>query len=101
MQLTISRRDDLDAGSLTLVGSIDIISRQLLLDAGTEALDAGSSLTLDMSGVEFMDSTGIGALVQLAKHSEKLGREFVITDRSPVVDRVLQVSGLDRAWPGV
>lgn len=99
MELTISRRDDSDPGSLVLAGSIDMVSRQSLIDAGREVLDGGGSLTLDMSGVDFMDSTGIGALIELARSSEKLGRPFAVAEKSPRVRRVLEATGLDDAWP--
>jgi anti-anti-sigma factor len=98
MELTISRRDEDGITSLTLVGSIDLISRQELITAGKDVLGEGGSLRLDMAGVDFMDSMGIGALIELARHAESLGRSFVITEKSPRVRRVLQATGLDDAW---
>ena len=94
MDLTITRTDS----ALKLVGSIDLVSRQSLIDAGTTILDEGGSLTLDLSGVDFMDSLGIGALVALSKASEAHGRPFVIAETSPRVRRVLEVTGLGEAW---
>jgi anti-anti-sigma factor len=45
-----------------------------------------------------MDSTGIGALVELSKVSEHQGRTFDIVAMSPRVRRVLEVTGLQDAW---
>ena len=98
MELTISRREEEGGVCLTLVGSIDLVSRQPLIDAGMAILDGGGALTLDMGGIEFMDSMGIGALIELAKHAASLGRPFVITEKSPRVRRVLEATGLDGAW---
>lgn len=98
MELTISRHDEDGITSLTLVGSIDLISRQDLITAGKDVLGDGGSLRLDMAGVDFMDSMGIGALIELARNAESLGRSFVITEKSPRVRRVLQATGLDDAW---
>lgn len=98
MELTISRRDEGGTALLTLVGSIDLISRQDLITAGKDALGEGDALGLDMQGVDFMDSMGIGALIELARHAEALGQSFAITDKSPRVRRVLQATGLDDAW---
>lgn len=98
MELTISRHDEGGTASLTLVGSIDLISRQELINAGKDVLGQGDSLRLDMTGVDFMDSMGIGALIELARHAEGLGRSFVIAEKSPRVRRVLQATGLDDAW---
>src|SRR3954451_11948990 len=94
MDLTITRTET----ALTLVGSIDLVSRQSLVDAGHQVLEDGGSLTLDLSGVEFMDSVGIGALVELSKASSALGRPFVVAQTSARVQRVLEVTGLDEAW---
>jgi len=98
MELTISRRDERGTALLTLVGSIDLISRQDLITAGKDALGEGDALSLDMLGVDFMDSMGIGALIELARHAEGLGQPFAITEKSPRVRRVLQATGLDDAW---
>lgn len=98
MELTISRRDEDGTALLTLVGSIDLISRQDLITAGKDALGEGAALSLDMQGVDFMDSMGIGALIELARHAEGLGQSFAISDKSPRVRRVLQATGLDDAW---
>jgi anti-anti-sigma factor len=94
MDLTITRTES----ALTLVGSIDLVSRQSLVDAGREVLRDGGSITLDLGGVEFMDSVGIGALVELSKASSDLGRPFAVSQTSARARRVLEVTGLGQAW---
>lgn len=99
MELTISRREDDQAGTvLVLVGSIDMVSRDGLLEEGRRLLDEGGSLRLDLAGVDFMDSTGIGALVELSKVAAHLNRTFDIVAMSARVRRVLEVTGLQDAW---
>jgi len=99
MELTITRRDD-DAGNgtLGLVGSIDLTTRQAMLDAGMDVLARGGSLTLDMADVDFIDSTGIGALVELTKAAESKGSRLMVSGRSARVSRVLEATGLEDAW---
>ena len=82
---------------LVLEGSIDLVTRQSLLDAGSAVIDRGDALVLDMAGVEFIDSTGIGALVELARAAEARGGGVTISRSSARVARVLEFSGLDRA----
>jgi len=94
MELTITRSDT----TLKLVGSIDLVSRQILVDAGREVLDGGDAITLDLGGVEFIDSVGIGAIVELSKASAALGRPFAVAEMSPRARRVLEVTGLSEAW---
>ena len=95
MELTIVR-----AGSeLTPHGSIDLVSRKQLVDAGLQVLREQGSLTVNMSAVDFMDSVGIGAVVQLAKAATAHGGSFAVVDPSLPVQRVLAVTGLADAWP--
>jgi len=95
MELSIVR-----AGSeLTPQGSIDLVSRQQLVDAGLEVLREHRSLTLNMKAVDFMDSVGIGALVELAKRAASLGGSFAVVEPSTPVQRLLAVTGLADAWP--
>lgn len=102
MDLTIdaSRSDD-GICVLQLVGALDLASRQLLLGAGAAALaDAATKrLTIDMAGVNFFDSSGIGALVQLAGEAEDSDRGFSLRAPSSRVLRVLTIAGLLEAWP--
>lgn len=45
-----------------------LANAHLLKEEGTEAIDAGiSNLTVDLAEIEFIDSSGIGALIGLRK----------------------------------
>ena len=95
MELTIVR-----AGSeLIPDGSIDLVTRQQLIDAGLEVLGEHGALTLNMKAVDFMDSVGIGAVIELGKKAASLGGSFAVVEPSPPVQRVLAVTGLSNAWP--
>lgn len=94
MELTIGRA----GAELTPEGSVDLVSRRQLVDEGTQVLQEHGSLTLDMHAVDFMDSVGIGALVELAKVAESLGGTFAVVRPSTPVQRVLAVTGLSDAW---
>jgi anti-anti-sigma factor len=100
VDLTIATNaDETGRQVLTVVGAIDLQSRTLLIDAGHAALrDSSGPLTLDLAGVTFMDSTGIGAIVQLSRDSDDVGRGFLIRNPSPRVTRILEVSGLLAEW---
>jgi anti-sigma B factor antagonist len=64
VDLTISTRE---AGGRTVVsvaGEIDVYTAPRLREEITELVAAGTyDLVIDMSGVEFLDSTGLGVLV--------------------------------------
>ena len=94
MELKIAR----EGSELRPEGSIDLVSRQELVDAGLEVLADSDALILNMSGVDFMDSVGLGALVELGKKASSRGSRFAVVEPSPTVQRVLAVTGLADAW---
>ena len=66
---------------------------KLLDDPGLEAL------TLDLSSLQFIDSTGIGVLVRMSDEAQRRGVELAITPGRPEVQRVFEVAGLDDVLP--
>ena len=103
MDLSISEEtDDAHRRVLRLVGALDLASRDLLLDAAAKALAASrptTGLVLDLAGVSFFDSSGVGAVVQVARDAEDADAAFALQAPSQRVTRVLEVSGLLDAWP--
>lgn len=98
MDLTVTTvSNDDDRSVLRCAGAIDIESRSVLSDAAGP-LVGNREIVLDMTGVSFMDSTGIGALVALSQSLEDAGGRLVISAASRPVARVLEVSGLADLW---
>jgi|SRR5215475_15373756 len=60
---------------------------------------ASPSLVMDMSGVSFLDSAGVGALVQLFVHRRNQGQKFALAGLTQQGIAVMQVSGLLRLMP--
>ena len=101
MELAITTERDANARVIVAAsGAIDLESRSELLEAGRAALQDASAkaLVLDLAGVTFIDSTGIGVLVQLAGATVELGLEFSIARPSNRVVRILEVTGLSQEW---
>lgn len=65
-------------------------------DAGTSAVSAGdcSELRIDLSGVSFMDSSGLGAMISIRSAALDLCRTVTIVEASPRVRQVIDVCGL-------
>ena len=61
-------------------------------------LDA-PKLILDMSGVSYLDSAGVGALVQLFVHRRGKSQKFALAALTPQGVAVMQVSGLVKLLP--
>jgi anti-sigma B factor antagonist len=56
-------------------------------------------LVLDMSGVSFLDSAGVGALVSLFVHRRNAGKSFALAGLTQQGNAVLQVAGLTKLLP--
>jgi len=61
--------------------------------------EPSSILVLDMSGVTFLDSAGVGALVQLFVHRRSAGKKFALAALTPQGVAVMQVAGLVKLLP--
>jgi anti-sigma B factor antagonist len=81
---------------LALRGDIDYDTAVQLRAAITAALQSGSTdvLAINLSGVTFLDSTGVGTLVVARRICTDLGVALVIRDASPFVARLLGVVGV-------
>jgi anti-sigma B factor antagonist len=61
--------------------------------------EPAAHLVLDMSGVSFLDSAGVGALVSLFVHRRNVGKSFAIAGPTRQGMAVLQVAGLVKLLP--
>ena len=53
-------------------------------------------LILDMSGVDFMDSSGLGLIMGRFTLMQSLGAETCVLDPSPATERILNLAGMER-----
>lgn len=81
---------------LVVSGDVDLATaHELVAAAGawTEA-DVRGPVRMDLSGVTFLDSTGISALLQIRRAAAEAGLDVVVVERSTVVERVFAVAGI-------
>ncbi len=82
---------------VALVGELDIASAPKFEEGLAEA-EGGSPelLVLDLRGVEFIDSTGLRAVIAADERARSAGRRFVIVRGPAAVERVFSVTQLDQ-----
>lgn len=77
------------------VGAIDAFSVSEFR-AAVAAVPSGTSLVFDLSGVSFLDSAGLGALIGAVRRLRQMGGEVTIAAPRPLIARVLHTTGFDR-----
>ncbi len=84
---------------LTPVGELDLATTPILERAFDEVFDdAADMIVVDLTELDFMDSTGLEQLVRMAAACEGLDRLRVVNGSRAVV-RLLDVSGLRNRLP--
>ncbi|MCI0685913.1 MAG: STAS domain-containing protein [Sporichthyaceae bacterium] len=93
--LDVRRDADADGRSVVLVsGQVDLATAPHLTRSLSEAIGAGATeITVDLTGVDFLDSTGIRALVQGARAAKQANATLYIRGARGWVARVLELTG--------
>lgn len=82
-------------GRLVLTGELDLATAPLLEAALARARERGGDITLDMAGLEFMDSTGIKVIITSARRLEGNG-SLILRAPGPAIRRVLDLVQIER-----
>ena len=79
-----------------LAGELDLYNAQQVRDALTEACsDSPQRVIVDLSEVEFIDSTALGILIEARTRMDN-HRAFLLAAPGLETRRALEISGLDR-----
>ena len=83
---------------VTVTGSLDTPgSEKFMAEMATRVIPHCPSLILDMSGVEWVSSAGVGALVRLLTRTQSSNNTMALFGCGPKVQTVLRICGLDQA----
>lgn len=79
-------------------GDVDLehspAARKVLLDC----VEGGRDVVVDMSGVSYIDSSGIASLVEALQSARHKGTAFSLAAVSPAALRVFQLARLDKVF---
>lgn len=92
------RRDGADR-HFQLSGELDLAVAPDLVERVKLAIEKGGRLSLDLSGLRFVDSSGIRALIEIARQLHGRGN-LVLSSARGEVAKVLELVGLGRV-PGI
>ena len=100
MSLEANVKTESNKAFLSLKGVLDISTIEGF-KGYMNKLQNAKKINIDFSEVEFIDSTGVGSLVQVIKNLHEKSAEIKITNISSDVFEVLEILGLIEIFEGV
>jgi anti-sigma B factor antagonist len=83
-----------------LRGEIDVYTAPLLRQKIVDVVDEGAvNLVIDMSSVDFLDSTGLGVLVQGLRRVKMRGGSLSLVITQDKIRKIFDITGLNQAFP--
>ena len=84
---------------LTVVGEVDVATAPRLRERLLQLVSHGNHhLVVDLDGVDFLDSTGLGVLVGALKRVRTNDGELTLVCTQPRLLKVFDITGLDRVF---
>ena len=96
MALDIMEKDG--ATIVALSGDVDLQTSPIVRQGLLECLESHDKVLVDMSQVNYIDSSGVASLVEAFQVSRKKGSFFALAHVSPAAMRVLNLARLDKVF---
>jgi anti-sigma B factor antagonist len=100
VELKVTTQSQGDHAIMSVAGEIDLYTAPRLHTELMSALaqDAPLRLVVDMTGVEFCDSTGMNVLLAAQRRAREAGGDVQLASPRPAIRKVLQVTGLESVF---
>lgn len=100
VELKVTTRPQGDHIVVSVQGEIDLYTVPRLRSELAAALGGAGPvrLVVDLSGVEFCDSTGVNALLAAHRQAREAGGDLELQAPRPGVRKILQVTGLETVF---
>lgn len=99
MDLKITVRREGDIAVIDLAGEVDAYTSSRFREVMLEVIEGGTCrIVVSMLNVDYIDSSGLGALVGgLKRTSERSGKIVLVCDK-PQVRKVFEITGLEKVF---
>lgn len=86
--------------TVAVIGELDLASApRVRTEVAAVVADGGTRLVLDLGGVAFIDSTGLGVVLGAVRRVRGAGGTIRLVVRESAVLRVFELTGLDQVLP--
>jgi anti-sigma B factor antagonist len=98
IEFTVELGDGADGSVIAPRGELDIATQGALREA-LERQAAKGRVTLDLSGLQFIDTSGLRLILETAEAARRDGFEFTVLPGGPAVQRLFDVAGVTELVP--
>jgi len=96
VEISVSRQSVGGYPVVAVSGEVDVYSAPALKDSLTELLQSGvQTVVVDLSDVAFLDSTGLGALVEARAATNAAGGSLPLVCNHERILKLFAITGLD------
>lgn len=96
VELSVSRQSVGGYPVVAVSGEVDVYSAPALKDSLSELMQSGAStVVVDLTDVAFLDSTGLGALVEARAATTEAGGSLPIVCNHERILKLFTITGLD------
>src|SRR3712207_4022983 len=100
MELSLTTRTVGEHTVLEVGGEVDVYTAPRLRERLIELVDGGArKVVVDLSGVDFLDSTGLGVLVGALKRLRAAGGTFGLVCAKEPLLKIFRITALDQVFP--
>jgi anti-sigma B factor antagonist len=98
-RLTIEVTGEGDATVVRMAGELDIVTADQCKRRVSDLVDGGAgTVRLDLAGLGFVDSSGLGALVAIHHHAVARGAAIELQGVPAQVRRLMEITKLDELF---
>jgi anti-sigma B factor antagonist len=100
MQLRTQVREIAGWTVVDIYGELDVATTPELREVLVGLVgDGATRLILDLDGVDFIDSTGLGTIISALKRARTHGGDLRLVCTQARITRLFEITGLDKAVP--
>jgi anti-sigma B factor antagonist len=98
-EFQLSADESADGAVLRIQGEVDVYTSPALRDELYRIIDGGAKrVTLDLGGMDFIDSSGLGVLVGALKRVRERDGDVELRSLQPSTRKVLEITGLTQVF---